>query len=53
MLLRTNLEILSKQFVVVCSENMNIVGAEGSTSKAYELKLEEEAKYLDRQLAGF
>lgn len=52
-LLRTDLGLVTKQFLAASSEKVNIIGSHILASKVYELELKEKANNLDRQLAGF
>lgn len=49
----TDIGLLTKQFAIVNSENVNIVGSQGAAYRPYESDLEEEAKYIDCELASF
>lgn len=49
----TEIGLLTQQFTIMNSKKVNAEGALYATFRVYESNLEEEAKYLDREQAGF
>lgn len=48
--LQTDIGLLTKIFIAMGIEKVNVVGTQVFTSKIFEIKLKEEAKYHDRRL---
>lgn len=44
---------LTNQFTTFSLENVNTIGAQGKTPKLYDLDIEKEEKYLDREVMVF
>lgn len=51
--LRMEIGILTKQQKTMIYEKVNIVGAQGESPTLYDSNIEEQAKYLYRELASF
>lgn len=51
--LRNNIRFITKEFVTIKAKKVNVVGARGKSSRNKESDSKEEAKYLDREMAGF
>lgn len=45
--------LLIKQFIIMNSEKVNEVGTQGRASKSYDSYVEEEDKFIDRELVSF
>lgn len=45
--------MLTKQFTTMNSVKVNAVGTQGRAYISYDLDMNEDAKYLDRDLEGF
>lgn len=50
--LSTEVGILTKRFSTMNSKKVNTVGTQGKASRLYNLDMNEEAKYLDRELVS-